>query len=93
MYHHYYHHHLLLVQACEQWLLPSLKFPYFSDIDIIIGAVGGACALIVLVLTALLIARVCVLKKQKAHKAVYEGIQSLHGKDLLTIHCVTCMFT
>eukprot|EP00731_Ephydatia_muelleri_P001540 Em0001g1540a len=53
--------------------VPSLLPPSPSaDIDIIIGAVGGACALIVLVLTALLIARVCVLKKQKAHKAVYE---------------------
>ncbi|KAL5516413.1 hypothetical protein EMCRGX_G001728 [Ephydatia muelleri] len=62
------------IRGPTQIPVPSLLPPSPSaDIDIIIGAVGGACALIVLVLTALLIARVCVLKKQKAHKAVYEG--------------------
>ena len=51
----------------------------FSDIDITIGAIGGMCALTVLILTALLIAGVCVKKKHKDCKADCKGT-FIHGK-------------
>ena len=65
---------------------------YIPDNGTIIGAVGGVCALIVVLLTSFLLAIVCVIKKQKFHRADFKGTFSymannpLFGDECLQVH-------